>query len=550
MATPQTKNERPGARAPELLFASSRPLEPLSRAAREVLAFAFARGTSEADLLGSFARRSLDSTIDSKSIEQDLFIDELLKNGFPIAVGGRTYAPFRPALKRILLHPPCGLADIEFRQAILEELLDSGALLDKTQRAYEALRELVRALFESPNFSSKGATLRRRLHILTSFLAAMRALADVDAAKSGLSRVGAFARASLESRALERIRELLAFEESRTAIEARLKVGADGTLRHVEMVRSVELALPGAPRGPIGKFFRALLGILKGHRFSEEDILSQLIEAAFSAVEADMGALIDIYLCLEFYLGSLGFRARAERAGLPTSLARFSSERAYELLWNPWLLAGTQAITPTSMSFGGTSGTTILTGPNSGGKTRLLQSIAITQLLGQCGLFVPAARAELTLAPEMYFSLIERPSAEGDEGRLGTELRRVRQVFERCGPGSLVIMDELCSGTNPSEGEEIFVMVLELFEELRPIVFVSTHFLDFASRLEAARGRALDFFQVELDGEGLPTFRFIRGVATTSLASRTAERLGVTREELHRLSAERRRKAERSEPRG
>ncbi len=547
MVTLATKNERPGTRVPELLFASARPTEPLTRALREVLAFAFARGTSEADLLGSFARRSLDSTIDSKSIEQDLFIDELLKDGFPIRVGERNYAPFRPALKRILLHPPHSLKDIEFRQAILDELSSSAALKDKTERAYEALRELVRALFESPNFSTKGATLRRRLHILTSFVAAVRALAAIDGFQSGLGRVGEFARGALRSSAHERVQELLAFEESRTIIEARLKVGADGSLRHVEMLRSVELSLPSAPRGALGRFFRALFGMIKGHRFSEEDVLSQLIEGAFSAVEADIATLIDVYLGFEFYLGALGFRTRAERAGLPTSLAHFSSERSYESLWNPWLLGGNRTVTPTSMSFGGRSGTTILTGPNSGGKTRLLQSIAITQLLGQSGLFVPAASAELTLAPEMYFSLIERPSAEGDEGRLGTELRRVRQVFERCGPGALVIMDELCSGTNPSEGEEIFVMVLELFEELRPVVFVSTHFLDFASRLEAARGRALDFYQVELDSEGLPTFRFIRGVATTSLASRTAERLGVTRDELRRLSAERRRKIERPE---
>lgn len=548
MATLATKNERPGARAPELLFASLRPLELLTRSAREVLAFAFARGTSEADLLGSFARRSLESTIDSKSIEQDLFIDELLKDGFPILVGERSYAPFRPALKRILLHPPSSLADVEFRQAIVWELSNNATLKEQTETAYEVLRELVRALFESPNFSSKGATLRRRLNILTSFLAAVRALAAIEGATSGLSRVGEFARSALESSAFERVRELLAFEESKTVIEARLKVGADGTLRHVEMVRSVELALPGTPRGPIGRFLRALWGMIQGHRFSEEEVLSQLVEGAFSAVEADIATLIDVYLSLEFYLGSLGFRARAERAGLPTSLARFSSERSYESLWNPWLLGAARTVTPTSMSFRGTSGTTILTGPNSGGKTRLLQSIAITQLLGQSGLFVPAARAELTLAPQMYFSLIERPSAEGDEGRLGTELRRVRQVFERCGPGSLVIMDELCSGTNPSEGEEIFVMVLELFEELRPVVFVSTHFLDFASRLEAARGSALDFYQVELGSDGLPTFRFIRGVATTSLASRTAERLGVTREELRRLSAERRLKGEHPEP--
>src|SRR5690606_21607336 len=149
MATLATKNERPGARAPELLFASLRPLELLTRSAREVLAFAFARGTSEADLLGSFARRSLESTIDSKSIEQDLFIDELLKDGFPILVGERSYAPFRPALKRILLHPPSSLADVEFRQAIVWELSNNATLKEQTETAYEVLRELVRALFES-----------------------------------------------------------------------------------------------------------------------------------------------------------------------------------------------------------------------------------------------------------------------------------------------------------------------------------------------------------------------------------------------------------------
>jgi DNA mismatch repair protein MutS2 len=119
------------------------------------------------------------------------------------------------------------------------------------------------------------------------------------------------------------------------------------------------------------------------------------------------------------------------------------------------------------------------------------------------------------------------------EGSLGTELLRIRDLFERLEVGGLVVVDELCSGTNPSEGEEIFELVMGLLAELRAQAFVTTHFLRFASRLEAERPvPRLAFLQVLLDAREVPTYRFEPGVAKTSLARQTAERLGVTREEI------------------
>lgn len=528
-------------RSPEILFERPDPQAPLRRSAREVLAFAFARGMNETELLSQFIRRSLRSSVDPKTIESDLFLDELIQSSFSIPMGDRPHALFRPSLKRILLQPPNAQADIEFRQEIMGELASQAEVERRVRRSFEALRELVRSLFEATSLTSKGAALRRRLQILQCFVGALQSLSVIAAESQGLQRLSIFAGHALSSPAVVRLREVLAFEEARTVLDVRLKVGADGTLRHVDVLGSTESALSRHPRGAAHRFFRALWGALRGHRFSEEDILSQLIEASFASIEDLIASLLDVYLGLEFYFGCLAFRERAKRAGLPTVLPSFSgSPRRYEALWNPWLLTGSRVPVPSSLTFGSSSGSTILTGPNSGGKTRLLQAIAITQLLGQAGAFVPAAQAELAPAPQMYFSLIERPTAESDEGRLGSELRRIRAVFEKCGPGSLVIMDELCSGTNPSEGEEIFMMVLELFDELRPVVFVSTHFLDFADRLAKTRGGSIDFLQVELEVDGHPTFRFVPGVAKTSLASRTAERLGVTREELRRLAAERR----------
>jgi DNA mismatch repair protein MutS2 len=181
-------------------------------------------------------------------------------------------------------------------------------------------------------------------------------------------------------------------------------------------------------------------------------------------------------------------------------------------------------------------GVVVITGPNSGGKTRLLQALGISQVLGQAGLFVPARAAQLPWQDGLFASLSLSPDAEQREGRLGTELLRIRRMFEKLEVGSLVLVDELCSGTNPAEAEELFRMVLGLLHELSAQAFVTTHFLEFASRLEAAPSLpGLEFLQVGLDADNRPTYRFEPGVAPSALAQATARRLGVTHEELNGL---------------
>ena len=185
---------------------------------------------------------------------------------------------------------------------------------------------------------------------------------------------------------------------------------------------------------------------------------------------------------------------------------------------------------------GFTAGIVVITGPNSGGKTRLLQSLALAQLLAQAGMFVPAREARLALVPGLVVSLIQEATSDQTEGRLGTELLRIRALFERLPERAMVVLDELCSGTNPSEGEEIFELVVSLLVELHPQAFITTHFLTFAARLERERVvEPLRFVQVGLDDEQRPTYQFLPGVARTSLAERAAARLGVTREQLRAL---------------
>jgi len=203
-------------------------------------------------------------------------------------------------------------------------------------------------------------------------------------------------------------------------------------------------------------------------------------------------------------------------------------------LFNPLLASEGMACVPCDLEIPGQGPIVLITGPNSGGKTRLLQSLALAQLLGQAGLFVPAAQARLPWVNGLFASLIDRIDAGQVEGRLGSELLRIRRLFEVLKAGSMVLMDELCSGTNPNEGEELQQLVLEMLGELRPRAFVTTHFLQFAAKL-AHTTPGLRFLQVELDAEERPTYAFVPGVASTSLAHRVAERLGVTRSALREL---------------
>jgi DNA mismatch repair protein MutS2 len=199
------------------------------------------------------------------------------------------------------------------------------------------------------------------------------------------------------------------------------------------------------------------------------------------------------------------------------------------------LAHGTRAV-PCNVATDRSDVTMLVTGPNSGGKTRLLQSIGLAQLLAQSGLFVPARAAKLSLSSGLVVSLLQETRADQPEGRLGMELLRIRALFERLPPGATVILDELCSGTNPSEGEEIFELVLRSLARLRPQAFITTHFLAFAARLERERRvDGLRFLQVELGARHEPTYQFVPGVARTSLAGHAAARLGVTGDQLMAL---------------
>lgn len=540
----------PGQRsAPDLL--SHRPaLRVDARAVKESLTFAFAGGAPGGAIDRHIESASLPaSTWDPTRFAQHVFLQELIVGCLHFTSEGRTYIPRPALLGRALSQPPSDRDTVELRREIFRELTGSEALRRDLARAYAALRRWVGQL-ETISISRREGS-RRRLDILVAAKEAFDTLADGFAgARSGLARLSAFGVAVRETEAYRRLADLLAYDEELATLEVRIRVGSDGHVRDLRALSIRENSENRFYQSPIGRVVTKLVMLWRGYRFSDDELLSRYVNSVFDGIEDDLVALVQLLGDLEFYLAGLALRERARAAGLSVCLPELAWPSGPELAWpsgvrdeapgralkglfNPLLLASSSSLVACDITTDHHDATVIVTGPNSGGKTRLLEALSLAQMLGQAGFFVPAAEARLSPCHGLFVSLIEQAQADQCEGRLGMELLRIRSLFEAMQVGDMVVLDELCSGTNPSEGEEIFQLVISLLAELRPQAFITTHFLELAARLE--RDRPVDrlvFLQVELDAQQWPTYQFVDGVARTSLAHRTAARLGVTREEL------------------
>lgn len=491
----------------------------------------------------SFASQlHLDALIDS-SLHLRVSTATAKQNGSasPSAPAGkRVIAPNKKMLRRILETPPSDAADCEARQAVLRELRATRARQDELERFYLASRRLREALEMAT--STEPNLVRRKVGVLVALQESVNALADgFEGSTSLLARLREKGRAIRERDAWERLTQLVDLEGNLATVDLRVRLGSDGTVRGFGVLAIRENQESDLLPGPFMRLVGRFLAFLRGHRYGENEVVVRLLEEVFAPFVEDVVDLIGLTGAVEMYLASLGFADLAKEKSLAVCLPSFGQgvgERRVEGLFNPLLFL--QNVTPRACDLPRERGDAlvVITGPNSGGKTRLLQALALTQLLGQVGLFVPAAHAELRRAPRLFLSLVTDDDAAQIEGRLGTELLRIRKLFEQLEPGSVAILDELCSGTNPDEGEAIFEMVVSLLPRLTPQVFVSTHFLGLAARLAKARPvDSLSFLQVDLDANEKPTYRFVPGVATSSLAHKVAERLGVTREELEAIVA-------------
>ena len=141
----------------------------------------------------------------------------------------------------------------------------------------------------------------------------------------------------------------------------------------------------------------------------------------------------------------------------------------------------------------------VLTGPNRGGKSVITCAVGIAQVLAQLGLFVPAERAEISIADAIFTHFPTGADDTIDKGRLGEECARLRDIFDAVTSKSLVLLDESLSSTGSYEASYIAAEVLAGFGKVGCRCLFSTHLHELAAEIDKINARILQDGGVKID---------------------------------------------------
>ncbi len=167
----------------------------------------------------------------------------------------------------------------------------------------------------------------------------------------------------------------------------------------------------------------------------------------------------------------------------------------------------------------------LISGPNAGGKTVALKCIGLSVAMALSGVF-PSGML-ITPFKDVYTSIGDHQSIENDLSTFSSQIARLRDVLQWAGPDSLVLVDEICSGTDPQEGAALSVGVMESLLTRKAGFVVTTH--QSALKSYGLTREGISNASMEFDSEKLhPTYRFLEGVPGNSYAFYLAENMGVS----------------------
>jgi len=230
-------------------------------------------------------------------------------------------------------------------------------------------------------------------------------------------------------------------------------------------------------------------------------------------------------------MDSVFARARFARdfdAAMPefTERSELRLEAARHPVLEDKLRGESRAIVPMSLALGGDERVLVISGPNTGGKTVALKTTGIAVLSAQSGIPVAAQRAVLPLFDRVLVDIGDEQSIAADLSTFSAHMLNLKAMLEAATPKSLVLADEMGTGTAPEEGAALAVALLDEFRAKNCIVLATTHhdrLKTYASTTPGVVNAAVEFDDVNLR----PTYRLMVGVPGGSSGIAIAQRLGL-----------------------